>query len=105
MKIQLSPIALIRVVAILSLTVLTLGSLLLQDWFEERSLERARKDVAAHEEQRKFDAESRKLQPLIDEFGIIGAADANAKGMTAAEYRRLKEAAGLKRELDRMREQ
>lgn len=103
MKIQLSPIAMLRMVAVLVLLALTIGSVLLQGWFEELQLAKARKAVAAYEAQTKSDDETRKLQPLIDEFGIVGAADANAKGMTAEQYRRLKEAAALKRDLDHAR--
>lgn len=69
---------------------------------EVRQAQASRDELARIDRQKASDAEDARLQPLIDELGVIGAADAHSKGMTAADYKRAKEAVVLQEAKERI---
>jgi hypothetical protein len=90
-------LACIAMITIVSLSAIFLPEILGSE--KQKAIARSRSNQVS-EQDKKGGVPS---QELIDEFGIMGAADASSKGMSPKEYRLLKETAEFKRELDRSR--
>lgn len=74
----------------------------IQSGQQARRLQNAREVVADYETQKQRMEQRAGLRLLTEELGVIEAADAHAKGMSAAEYNRLKEAATMETAINRI---
>lgn len=74
----------------------------IQSGQQARRLQNAREVVADYETQKQRMEQRAGLQLLTEELGVIEAADAHAKGMSATEYNRLKETATMETAINRI---